>query len=153
MTSSLFCLNRWKKVAVSLRVKRQVFSAWKSLSLRFGQLMGMIEDKERVLIETCFSYLKLRCKRKREFRGAETSLRQLAKKVICSAKTRPNPEALTSKSLVNDAQTISVLNRCFDQWRAAVKDYQESLFMEMMFRCGELNSMRRHFNQWNRSHL
>jgi hypothetical protein len=153
MTSSLFCLNRWKKVAVSLRVKRQVFSAWKSLSLRFGQLMGMIEDKERVLIETCFSYLKLRCKRKREFRGAETSLRQLAKKVICSAKTRPNPEALTSKSLVNDAQTISVLKRCFDQWRAAVKDYQQSLFMEMMFRCGELNSMRRHFNQWNRSHL
>jgi hypothetical protein len=153
MTSSLFCLNRWKKVAVSLRVKRQVFLAWKNLSLRSGQLKGIIESKEHVLIEKCFSHLKLQCKRKREFRGAEFSLRQLAKKVTRTAKTRPNPEASTSKSLVDDAQTISVLNRCFDQWRAAVKDDQESLFMEMMFRCGELNSMRRHFNRWNQSHL
>ncbi len=153
MTSSLFCLNRWKKVAVSLRLRRQLFLVWKSIGSKSRQLKDMMVVKKRFLIQTCFTHLKIRFKKKREFRGAELLLRQLAKKVICSAETKPNLEAPTSKSLVHDAQAMSNLNRCFDQWRTAVKYYQRSSFMEMMFRCGELNSMRRHFNKWNQLRL
>lgn len=60
-----------------------------------------------------------------------------------------NPALLDSETLTDKTRTIKA---CLNKWRDAIKEMREMFFLETMFRCGEINSLRRHFQQWKRLH-
>ena len=77
---------------------------------------------------------------------------KLAKKIKCSAKQMNKKlvllESESSKSLIDDAHRCSELKVSFHKWRDAIKEHHKTSFFEIIFRCGEISRMRRHFGKW-----
>jgi hypothetical protein len=61
-------------------------------------------------------------------------------------------ESESSKSLIDEAHSCSELNVCFHKWRNAINERHKTSFLEILFRCGEISRMRRHFGKWKQVH-
>lgn len=140
------------------RIKMTLYSlqyvmvlAWKKVFFQGRKVSHFVQQRNICFAKKALSHFKMCCNRNRVNRGSELMLLGLLKKVKFSEReTCLKVVVSPPESLVGDAHTHSPMKLYFSKWRDSIKDLHKTSFLEIMFRCGEISSMRRHFEKWKR---
>lgn len=142
-----FVLKFLQKLCMDVKRSRNAaFFVWRNFLSRFRKFKLIVHKQTLFFTRRMFSHLKVCCKQIR----MEFMLQDLAKAMKHAAAPIQHLVMPASDSSTDNAHKHSMMNTCFHKWRHAVKDHRKMYFLETMFRCGEINSMRRHFHQWKR---
>jgi hypothetical protein len=126
--------------------------AWKKVFFQGRKISHFVRQRNICFAKNALSLFKMYCNQNRVNRGSELKLLGLLKKVKLSEKeTCVKVVMLPPESLfVGDAHAHSSMKFYFSKWCDSIKHLHKTSFLEIMFRCGEISSMRRHFEKWKR---
>ena len=142
-----FVLKFLQKLCMAVKRSRNAaFFVWINFLSRFCKFKLIVHKQTFFFTRKMFSHFEVCCKQIR----MEFMLQDLAKAMKHAAAPIQHLVMPASDSLTDNAQKHSMMNTCFHKWRHAVKDHRKMYFLETLFRCGEINSMMRHFHQWKR---